>query len=220
MQRTPEPELMDDPAQALAYASADFSEPNHLVLEQLRERFPGLPEHGAGVDLGCGPADISVRLLQERPSWSVDAVDGAAAMLEHAARLARDGGVQDRLRLHRARLPLVRLPPLAYDLVLSNSLLHHLPHPAALWETVARLGAPGAAVLVMDLRRPDSPVQAQALVDRYAANEPEVLRRDFLASLHAAFTPDEVAAQLRAAGLNLNLVLPTDRHLVVWGELP
>ena len=40
MQRVPEPELMDDPAQALAYAGADFSEPHQAFVAHFRERFP------------------------------------------------------------------------------------------------------------------------------------------------------------------------------------
>lgn len=220
MQRTLEPELMDDPAQADAYARADFAEPNALFVERLGTLFPAWPPHGAAADLGCGPADISLRLLAARPRWSVDAVDGAPAMLRHAAEAARSAGLSGRLRLHHARVPGAPLPPMAYDLVMSNSLLHHLPDPAALWSTVVRLAAPGAAVMVMDLRRPGSPDQARALVDQYAADEPEVLRRDFLASLHAAFTADEVRAQLDAAGLRLNVAEPTDRHLLVWGLLP
>ena len=62
---------------------------------------------------------------------------------------------------------------------------------------------------------------AQALVDRYAAGAPAVLRADFLASLHAAFEPGEVEAQLVAAGLDhFEVRVTSDRHLVVRGQLP
>jgi hypothetical protein len=70
----------------------------------------------------------------------------------------------------------------------------------------------------MDLLRPDSPEEAQAIVGRYAAKEPEILRRDFYHSLLAAFTEDEVAAQL--AELNLSRLIidvVDDRHWVVSG---
>jgi hypothetical protein len=85
---------------------------------------------------------------------------------------------------------------------------------------VRRLGKPGAVVLVMDLLRPESPEEAQAIVDRYAADEPAILRRDFYNSLLASFTEDEVAAQL--AELNLSRLLidvPDDRHWIVGGRL-
>ena len=61
--------------------------------------------------------------------------------------------------------------------------------------------------------------QAQHIVDTYAANEPEVLRRDFFASLCAAFTLDEVRDQLEVAGLgHLAVEAISDRHLLVWGR--
>ena len=69
MQRIPEPEeLMDDPAQALAYARADFTEANSLFVELVeRQSDDGL--HGLLLDLGCGPADIPI-LLAHRHTGS------------------------------------------------------------------------------------------------------------------------------------------------------
>ena len=73
-------------------------------------------------------------------------------------------------------------------------------------------------MLVMDLLRPDSPEEAQAIVDRYAAQEPEILRRDFYHSLLAAFTEDDVAAQLAEMNLSrLVIDVVDDRHWVVSG---
>ena len=70
------------------------------------------------------------------------------------------------------------------------------------------------------LLRPDSPEEAQAIVDRYAAKEPEILRRDFYRSLLASFTEDEVAAQLAEINLSRLIVdVVDDRHWVVSGIL-
>jgi len=75
-------------------------------------------------------------------------------------------------------------------------------------------------VLVMDLLRPESPEVAQAVVDQYAANEPAILRRDFYNSLLAAFTEDEVAAQLAELNLSrLMIDVVDDRHWVVGGRI-
>jgi hypothetical protein len=57
-----------------------------------------------------------------------------------------------------------------------------------------------------------------ALVDEYAAGAPEVLREDFRNSLRAAFTIEEVQAQLQSAHLaSLAVQAVGDRHLVVAG---
>ncbi len=73
----------------------------------------------------------------------------------------------------------------------------------------------------MDLVRPESEAELERLVATYAADEPELLQRDFRASLHAAFTAEEVEAQLRDAELDwLDVVVVSDRHLVVSGQRP
>lgn len=221
MERIPEPELMDDAAQARAYAEADFEAPHSMFVEVFRERFPGLAPSGHVLDLGCGPADITRRFAEAFPDCRIDGVDGAAAMLAHGERAIGERGLAGRVRLVHGRLPGAALPRERYDLVISNSLLHHLHAPEVLWEEVRRRARPGAPVFVMDLMRPDSPEAAEAMVEAYAAGEPEVLRRDFHHSLLAAFRPREVREQLAAAGLDgLQVEVISDRHLIVHGRAP
>lgn len=223
MDRVPEPELMDDPVQARAYDEADFAEPHQRVVDAFGVRFPGFGADGGPrvLDLGCGPGDVTVRFARAHPTATVLGVDGAAAMLALGRRRVAAEGLGARVRLERVHLP---VPPAAwsgrhFDAVVSNSLLHHLRDPAVLWETVLAVTRPGSAVFVADLRRPADEAGVDALVARYAAGEPHVLRRDFRASLRAAFTPDEIVAQVAAAGLgHLSVDVEGDRHVVVWGR--
>ena len=221
MQRIPEPELMDEAEQARAYAQADFDEPNQRFVEQFEALFPGLGS-GSVLDLGCGPGDIALRLATRHPGLVVHGLDGSAAMLRFASeRLAEMPALRGRVQFVEGLLPGATLPLPAYDAVLSNSLLHHLHDPRVFWAAVKEAGAPGAAVVVMDLFRPPSAEAAQALVDQYAAGEPDVLRRDFLASLRAAFEPGEIRQQLRDTGLDaLDVRTVSDRHVLVTGRLP
>jgi SAM-dependent methyltransferase len=219
MERIPEPELMDEAEQAAAYAGADFQAPNQAFVDRFLALAPDL-DRGRVVDLGCGPADIPIRLALARPGLELVGVDGSEAMLAHGRDAAARAGVADRIELVRARLP-GPPPDGPFAAVLSNSLLHHLPDPAVLWNEIRRLGAAGAPVLVVDLFRPPSREAASRLVAEHAAGEPEVLRRDFEASLLAAFTPAEIRAQLEAAGLAAALAVETisDRHVAVRGRL-
>lgn len=222
MKRIPEPEeLMDDAAQARAYAEADFSEPNDLFVDLLERLVPG-PLSGRLLDLGCGPGDIPLRIADRHPGLHIDALDGAPAMLDIArTRLDTLSGLAGRVRLLCEYLPCPDLSAQGYEFVVSNSLLHHLEDPSALWQTVIHCGRPGAAVLVMDLARPGSRIAVDALVETHAMDAPEVLRRDFRNSLFAAYTADEVREQLRRAGLLTLEVNPvSDRHLAVVGQLP
>jgi len=221
MERVVEPELMDDEAQARAYAEADFEEPNARFVTLCHEFVARLPAGAAVLDLGCGPGDITLRLAAEHPGVEVHGLDGSAAMLAFGrAALAADDALRARVQLIEGLVPDAELPRPAYEAVVSNSLLHHLHDPAGLWRMIRARGAAGAAVVVMDLMRPASEAAARALVDEYAGEEPEVLRRDFYNSLLAAFEPGEVRQQLAAAGLgHFSVEEVSDRHLVVRGRI-
>jgi SAM-dependent methyltransferase len=223
VKRRPEPELMETVEQAQAYAETDFNESNERFLRLLTEHYPNERGGARALDLGCGPADIVLRFLRRFPQATCDALDGSRSMLDLArAALEREPNLARRARLICDKLPSPRLETHAYDLILSNSLLHHLHEPQALWRSLPTLGRSGAFVLVMDLMRPSSTGAASEIVERYAKDASSVLREDFYNSLLAAFEPLEVSQQLRAAGLEtvLSVQAVSDRHLAVWGRLP
>lgn len=218
MKRTPEPELMTDAEQVEAYAGADFEVPHSRYVELLRERLPHLPRAGAALDIGCGPGDITCRLGRALPHWRVLGLDGSEPMLHHARDLARRSGLEQRVDFRLCRLPQQGPCAESYDLVCSNSLLHHLAEPMHLWEAVSASSHARGSVFVMDLMRPSSEAEARRLVDEYSRGEPEVLRRDFYNSLLAAYRPDEVREQLVRAGLTrLRVEAVSDRHWLVAG---
>ena len=217
MKRQLEPEVMDDPAQAVAYAHADFAGVNQGFVDRFLALRP--LARGAVVDLGCGPADIPIRLAAARPALRCVGIDASLPMLGHATRDVRARGAVASVLPTAARLGALPFADRSFDAVVSNSLLHHLPEPRLFWDEVRRLARPEATVLVMDLHRPPSADVARGIVETYARDEPEVLRRDFYHSLLAAFTLDEVREQLRASGLGLACALVSDRHWAAWGGL-
>ena len=217
MERQLEPELMEDPEQVKAYAEADFAVPHQQFVDRLRAFIAEPDFNGTALDLGCGPGDISVRFAKAFPLSTIDAVDGSRAMLDHAETFTAP--IKDRIRLIHGCLPFVILPPRFYAIIFSNSLLHHLPDPQILWRTINNAAQPGARIAVMDLLRPTSRAAAKALVEMYAANEAEILQRDFYLSLLAAFTLDEIADQLQVAGLPLEIEQISDRHVFISGVI-
>ena len=232
MERIPEPELMNSALQVTAYASADFSASDADVLNRLQEvcrEFGCEPSsNDLLLDLGCGPGNIAERLHRQWPTTRVIGLDGAEAMLERARQqgcLGSGAPVQYR-KAGLAELAAVGwsavqdCSPSQAAVVVSNSLLHHLHQPEQIWQATRKLACAGAVVLHRDLRRPASPQEALALRERYLPNAPEVLRHDYLASLHAAFTVEEVRAQLDHCGLHcLRVESLADRYLEVSGRL-
>lgn len=219
MKRVLEPELMDDRAQALAYAQADFAEENQGFVDRFRDYFPDWTG-GHVVDLGCGPGDIPIRFVRAYPAARITAVDASRPMLDLAEKAIAEAGVANQITLCCERFQSLAVPEQA-DALVSNSLLHHVPNPLQFWFRLKQLAKPGACILVMDLLRPESPEAAQALVEQYAADEDPILKRDFYNSLLAAFTEDDVAAQLAEMNLSRLLIdVPDDRHWVVGGIIP
>ena len=236
MERVPEPELMDDPQQATAYAEADFRATDAALVERILAGF-GRDPAGPILDLGCGPGNISFPLAQRCPASRVVGLDGAASMLAIAERRRREAPTELQRRLLFLKRILTpsglatggdpaatadsQLPPGSFRAVVSNSLLHHLHNPQALWGAIRHLAAPGAAIHICDLRRPNDQKALEALVAEHAAEAPPVLRRDYANSLAAAFRPSEVEAQLRQADLGtLQVEALADRYLEVRGRLP
>ena len=216
MDRLLEPELMDDPQQARAYAEADFSAENQGFVERFREYFPDFSE-GHVFDLGCGPGDIPLRFARLYPTCRVTGVDASRPMIDLAERAVGEAGLSERITLRCDRFQDLAGANQA-DAVISNSLLHHLPNPLQFWHKLRSFVKPGSPVLIMDLLRPESPEAAQAIVDQYAHGASEILRRDFYNSLLAAFTEDEIGAQLARMNLSRLLIdVVDDRHWVVGG---
>lgn len=213
---------MDTDEQAAAYAAADFEAPHSRVIELFRETFPAEEIAGDVLDLGCGPGDIALRFARAFPKSNVIGIDGSAAMLKLGHRIVHQQPpeLRDRVLLVHGLLPGANLHGQRFDTVISNSLLHHLHDPRVLWDAVSKFARPGARVFIVDLMRPENEAAAQKLMEQYCVGEPEVLRRDFFNSLLAAFTPDEIRAQLTAAGLGHFDVRPvSDRHVLIAGRM-
>jgi ubiquinone/menaquinone biosynthesis C-methylase UbiE len=207
---------MDEQEQAAAYAAADWSEAHDKIAGYFRERFPNFSS-GRVLDLGCGPADVTIRFARAFPAVTALGVDGSDAMLGFGRRRVGEDGLDARVQLENHYLPDPSLEKHKFDAVISNSLLHHMADPSVLWQTAAHCAKPGAPVLVIDLLRPPDHDAAVRLVQEHAQDAPPVLQRDFIASLHAAYTVDEVREQLKAAGLSTFQVDEVDElHFVAW----
>ncbi|MBO0734133.1 MAG: class I SAM-dependent methyltransferase [Methylocapsa sp.] len=222
MQRIPEEELMNRPLNAKAYAKADFSEPNSSFVAFFAEKFPAFSGRKI-LDLGCGPADITIRFAKRYPQASVLGLDGAGAMLALAKKaILQESAMANRVKVGKWHIGREACPlgTELFDAVISNSLLHHMREPLDLWRAIRACAAAGAAVLVMDLLRPLTRADAANIVAAYAGKESEALKKDFLNSLLAAYRLAEIEDQLVSAKLDfLHVEVVTDRHFIVSGSI-
>ena len=222
MKRVPEPELMNDPVHASVYAGNDLEDAYWLFEQCYRKFFPDIESESTILDLGCGPAGIPIRLAQRFPECTIHAVDGAPVMLEQAKIAIAEKGLEQQVHLFCGTLPKrMNLPQKRYDVILSNSFLHHLADPMVLWNELLEYGDSNTAILVIDLIRPDTEEKLSSIIDHYMADAPSLLQRDMECSLRAAFTVEEVHSQLEEAGLLqcLTVVQVSPFQFAVHGQL-
>ena len=210
MKRILEPEVMDTVEEAAEYDAMDHTGPNASFMERLLE----LGAAGRFLDIGTGPGHIPLLICEELPGSSVLGVDLSENMLIHANRHREGSAFVERIEYKLMDAKDLELPDGHFDAVYSNTILHHIPDPRPFLSEAYRMLRPGGALLIRDLFRPESEERRDELVELYAVGASENQRELFRASLHAAFTPDELRAIADEAGLkSAEVVIDSDRHM-------
>ena len=214
--RVLEPEVMDSPDEARDYDAIDHAEVNRRYVHDLLA-FLGSTVHGATVlDLGTGTARIPWELCRRVDDVRVVAVDQAGAMLDVAREHMVRESLEDRVQLRVEDAKRLTFPTGSFDVVISNSLAHHLSDPQAMFREARRVCRNGGAIFVRDLVRPATSELLDELVARHAAEANDSQRDMFAASLHAALTLDEFRAAIAELGFDpADVSITSDRH-VTW----
>lgn len=211
MHRQLEPEVMDSWEEATEYDAMDFTEVNNSFVEEVISL--SLPEQGLMLDAGTGTGRIPVLMCQKLPQWQIIAIDMAQSMLQVAAHHVEQAGLQSQISLELVDAKNLPYDDNSFDVVISNSLVHHLPNPLLFFEELKRVLKPHGAVLIRDLFRPQDLVTTNALVENIGKEYDEHQKKLFRDSLLAALTIDEVNELIVAAGLvGLQAYQSSDRH--------
>lgn len=210
LERVLEPELMESAEEARDYDRMDHGAVNQVfVADFLASGF----ERGDVLDLGAGTAQIPVELCRRCRECRILAVDASVEMLELARFNVEGAGLRERIQLAKADAKRLPHRDRMFDAVISNSIVHHIPEPAAVLAEAVRVVRPGGRLFFRDLLRPASPQELETLVTAYAGNENEHARGMFAGSLHAALRVDEMRDLVVALGFDPAAVQATsDRH--------
>lgn len=199
--------------QVMAYSNANFKSSDQLFIDFfLHDASRNIDKV---LDLGCGTADLDIELAKQLDDVHILAVDGSSKMLDIARQRIRDEKLSDSIEVKNGRLPNLEIAPGDYDIIISKDLLHHIPDPLDFWHEVERLANDHTLIYVMDLVRPGSKDEAKKIVETVAQNEPEILQLDFYNSLLAAFTIEELKAQIEKTTLNFHIDKLGERHFIV-----
>ncbi len=213
--RVLEPEVMDTPEAAAAYDATDFRAVNTAFCEDLLAQITEADHPLSLLDVGTGTARIPQMLAQRYPHWHITATDLSAAMLAIA-------------HTHTQQCPNITLCPCdakalpftdgSFAVVISNSLIHHLPDPRPAFAEMLRVLRPGGLLFVRDLIRPTTHEHLNTLVQTYAQDCDPQQRQLFADSLHAALTLEEISSMLAnipQPPCSVEVTATSDRHWTV-----
>ena len=162
------------------------------------EEIAALADGAWGLDVGTGPAQIPIKILGRIPRLTFIGLDRSRTMLASARRNAEEAGVSERLALLVGDGHSLPFPDHAFGMVICNSVLHHARAPVELLRELFRVAAPGAPILVRDLRRPARPLLRWHLW-RHGRRYAGLMRQLFNDSVRAAYTLDELQGFLEQA---------------------
>lgn len=208
--RVLEPEVMDTPEEASDYDAMDHAAVNRAFAEDFLAAWN---RASPVLDVGTGTAQIPIELCRQSDAVRLVAIDLADHMLALARANVDRAGLADRITVEKADGKRFAYPDTRFGAVVSNSIIHHIPEPAACFAEMHRVCRPGGRLFVRDLLRPGDDGELNRLVDLYAGDANAHQRAMFAASLHAALTLDEVRELVGQLGYRPETVAQTsDRH--------
>lgn len=199
LQRQAEPEVvMNDQAEVDVYASAAAQAFLDAIDNTLVDQVLSYAPTGLLLDIGTGPGGIPLKIARRCPEIRVVGVDRSENMIAAARRAASEQGLSERASFLLTDACQLAFPTGQFDVVLSNSVLHHMEQPVALIREMARVAKPQGLILLRDLRRP-SRLAFPFHVRWHGRHYSGLMYQLFVNSVRAAYTPEELVAFLRAS---------------------
>ncbi len=197
---------MSEEDEVSAYASAASQEHlealDNTFVEQVRTLAPHTEQlTGMILDVGCGPGNIALKIARRCPGLSVIGLDYSLNMVKAARLSAAEAGIESRALFQQGSAAEVPFADGTFDIVISNSVLHHLADPLKVFKEMLRVAKPEGTILVRDLCRP-SRLAYPWHVRWYGRHYSGLMRKLFEDSVRAAYTPDELAGLLGRCGMS------------------
>jgi ubiquinone/menaquinone biosynthesis C-methylase UbiE len=204
--RVPEAEVMDDSGEVEAYSwsagQAYLDRIDDTFVDHSARLLNGR-ERGRALDIGTGPGQIVIKLARRLTRWKFMGVDRSPNMIAQACANLESAGpaVAGRVEFRVADGNHLPFPDASFDLVISNSVLHHFAEPKKLLSEIARLAGHNGAILLRDLRRPGRfahPFHVRWHGRHYSGT----MRKLYRDSVRAAYTVPELRLMLASSPLS------------------
>lgn len=213
LHRVLETEVMDTPEEARDYDAMAHDAVNRAFVNDML----AAGEVGFDVlDLGTGTAQIPLELCRQYADCRVKGVDLSMHMLDLARINIEQAGFAQRISVERGDAKRLPFDEGAFDAVISNSIVHHIPDPMVVLAEAVRVTLAGGLVFFRDLMRPQSRKEVAEFVRLYAGNENPRQRKMFDDSLCAALSLVEIRRLVGSLGFAPETVQASSNRHWTW----
>lgn len=219
MKREYEGEAIDDEEIARIYSKG--AESSRIIQREYRKLgklvAEACLEGGRILDIGTGPGFVAIEAAKALGGKKAKLVglDLSDAML----RIARENAKKEEVNIEFIKGDAKKLPfkNNEFDVVVSNSSLHHWSDPIKAFNEVERVLKKNGWFLIVDLKR-DINILAKISIFFFTLSMSKFMRKGFKDSIKSAYTKKEAESILRKSKLKNWTVKTSFIELVIEGE--
>ena len=225
--RVPEPEsVMSDPAQNAAFGDAGRENGilAFLYLYHAVQITSVIAPGDVVLDLACGPANQLCQVARLNPQSRFLGLDASSAMLQQARATLQRCGIGNADLVQGDMTDLASFRDGCVDCVICTMSLHHLADVAALERALCearRVLKGGGGAYVVDFGRLKRLATQRHFALKWRLEQSPAFTQDYLQSLQAAFSVDELTGAAAALGADIErCITPLAPFMIVFRSRP
>ncbi len=181
---------------AIKYAEfARNSEEMQNEYRRLAEKVVSLFEGGKLLEIGPGPAYVSIEIAKRLPKVEIIGLEISDTMIEIAKKNAKEHEVSEKITLKKGDASKMPLEDSEFDFVITSGSLHHWKKPTQVVDEIYRVLRPGCRALVSDLMK-DAPKEK---VDDFANKiDSKLMRWGLKHSFKESYTARQIEQMIKS----------------------
>jgi len=181
---------------AIKYAEfARNSEEMQNEYRRLAEKVVSLFEGGKLLEIGPGPAYVSIQIAKRLPKVEIIGLEISDTMIEIAKKNAKEHEVSEKITLKKGDASKMPLEDSEFDFVITSGSLHHWKKPTQVVDEIYRVLRPGCRALVSDLMK-DAPKEK---VDDFANKiDSKLMRWGLKHSFKESYTARQIEQMIKS----------------------